>query len=203
MTKPKLTVPSKPDPRAKRTRDTLGDALVELMQEMTFDDITVQDVLDRAGVGRTTFYTHYRDKQDLFLSDLEDFLEGMSTLLNRRRASPRRIAPVEELFGHLADVRDFHQALVASGKIVDVRDLGVGYFARSIEQRLGAAGVTLPQQELRATSHALAGALFSMLDWWIAHGQTSSPAEMDTLFHGLVWRQASFKASQIQAAPTF
>lgn len=56
-----------------RTRDTLGDALVALMHEKNFDEITVQDLLDRAGVGRATFYVHYRDKQDLFLSDVEDF----------------------------------------------------------------------------------------------------------------------------------
>ena len=68
------------DRRVLHTRDTLGDALVELMKEKTFDDITVQDVLDRAGVGRSTFYAHYRDKQDLFLSDVEDFFELMSTL---------------------------------------------------------------------------------------------------------------------------
>jgi hypothetical protein len=42
-----------------------------------------------------------------------------------------------------------------------VRELGIGYFARSIEQRLAMAGVTLPQAELQAMSMALAGALFS------------------------------------------
>ncbi len=57
---------AKVDRRIRRTRDTLGDALVQLIQEKPFDEITVQDVLDRACVGRTTFYTHYRDKDDLF-----------------------------------------------------------------------------------------------------------------------------------------
>src|SRR5438445_130905 len=57
---------AKVDRRILRTRDTLGDALVELMQEKAFDEITVQEVLDRAGVGRSTFYAHYRDKENLF-----------------------------------------------------------------------------------------------------------------------------------------
>jgi AcrR family transcriptional regulator len=64
------------------------------MQEKRFETITVQQVLDRAGVGRSTFYTHYRDKNDLLLSDWEDFLEGMSTLLLRRRENSDRVAPV-------------------------------------------------------------------------------------------------------------
>src|SRR5882724_5991240 len=57
------------DRRVVRTRDILGDALVALMQEKPFESITVQHVLDRAGVSRSTFYEHYEDKNDLFLSD--------------------------------------------------------------------------------------------------------------------------------------
>ena len=52
---------------------TLGDALVSLMIEKSYDEITVQQVLERAKVGRSTFYTHYVDKNDLFMSDVDDF----------------------------------------------------------------------------------------------------------------------------------
>src|SRR5277367_642601 len=126
----------KTDRRVLRTRDTLGDALVELMQEKTFDEITVQEVLDRAGVGRSTFYAHYRDKDDLFLSDVEDFFGMMGKLLTRYSVSPERVAPVAELFAHIAEAREFYLALVASGKVEDVLELGRGIFARSIEERL-------------------------------------------------------------------
>jgi AcrR family transcriptional regulator len=51
----------KTDARVRRTRDALGDALIALMQEKPFDTITVQDVLDRAHVSRSTFYSHYSD----------------------------------------------------------------------------------------------------------------------------------------------
>ena len=66
------------DARVRRTRDALGDALVTLMQEKPFDSITVQDVLDLAGVGRSTFYTHYSDKDDLLMSDADEFFEGLA-----------------------------------------------------------------------------------------------------------------------------
>src|SRR6266478_6167941 len=84
----------KMDARVRRTRDSLGDALVALMQEKPFDSIIVQDVLDRAGVGRSTFYAHYRDKEDLFLSDVEDFLGMMATLSTRHGVRVERVAPV-------------------------------------------------------------------------------------------------------------
>src|SRR5580698_3766408 len=95
----KATAKSKPklDRRAWRTRNALGDALIELMQEQPFKSVTVQDVLNRAKVGRSTFYMHYRDKDDLFLSDVEDFFEKASSLLTRRREQSLRVAPVREL----------------------------------------------------------------------------------------------------------
>src|SRR5687768_18537741 len=86
----------KTDARVRRTRDTLGDALIALMQEKPFDTITVQDVLDRAHVSRSTFYTHYSDKDDLLMSDAEEFFEALSMALSSHgdksdRSEERRV----------------------------------------------------------------------------------------------------------------
>src|SRR5258708_38262747 len=102
--------------RARRTSDDLGDALIHLMQERPFNSITVQDVLDRAEVSRSTFYTHFRDKNDLFLSDAEEFFEMMATALTRLGDKSERVAPVQELFAHIRAVRPFYDALIASGR---------------------------------------------------------------------------------------
>ncbi len=177
----------KTDRRILRTRDTLGDALVALMQEKSFDEITVQEVLDRAGVGRSTFYVHYRDKDDLFLSDVEDFFEAFSTALKRQGANAKRLAPVQELFTHVREAREFYAALVTSGKVNDVHTLGRGYLARSIEERLHMAGLEIEGARRAAQAHALAGSLFSLLDWWIDKGMKADPQEMDDLFHRMAW----------------
>jgi AcrR family transcriptional regulator len=177
----------KTDRRILRTRDALGDALVALMHEKSFDEITVQEVLDRAGVGRSTFYVHYRDKDDLFLSDAEDFFESFSSVLKRQGASPKRLVPVREFFAHVRDAREFHAVLVSSGKMNDVRVLGLGFLARSIEERLQTAGVELEPARRSAQAHAMAGSLFSLLDWWMDRGMKADPKEMDELFHGMAW----------------
>jgi AcrR family transcriptional regulator len=177
----------KTDRRVLRTRDTLGDALVALMHEKSFDEITVQDVLDRAGVGRSTFYVHYRDKDDLFLSDVEEFCEMFSTLLKRHGASTKRLAPVEEFFTHIREAHEFYAALVRSEKLNDVLALARGCFARSIEERLETAGIEIEPVRRSAQAHALAGTLFSLLDWWIDKGMKADPTEMDTLFHRMAW----------------
>lgn len=173
----------------RRTRDRLGDALVQLLVEKPFDDITVQDVLDGAGVSRSTFYAHYRDKNDLFLSDAEDFFEAMATALSRFGDKSERVAPVQELFAHIGGVRPFYNALVESGRMHDVMDLGLEHFARGIEQRLR----EIPRsrktslQEGGAIARGVAGSLFSLLAWWIQSGMALSPEKMDKLFHKLVW----------------
>lgn len=185
--KPKAA--GKVDRRARRTRDALGDALVELMHERPFKSITVQEVLDRAAVGRSTFYTHYRDKDDLFFSDVEDFWEMISSMLERNGEVSNRVAPVRELFTHIAEVKVFREALVASGKVHDVMELGQGQFARAIEQRLmklSTAQGAKPGQ-FTAAAHAFAGALFALLGWWIDRGMPVSANEMDDTFHRLVW----------------
>lgn len=178
----------KTDRRILRTRDTLGDALVALMHEKNFEQITVQDVLDRAGVGRSTFYVHYRDKDDLFLSDVEDFLDRVSSALKRQDASPKRLLPVREFFMHIREAREFYAALVRSGKVNDVLALARGFFSRSIEERLQMAGVEIEPMRRSAQAHALAGSFFSLLEWWIDKGMKPDPKEMDDLFHRVAWR---------------
>jgi len=178
----------KPDRRIRQTRDRLGDALIALIQEKPIDEVTVQEVLDRAGVGRSTFYVHYRDKDDLFLSELEDALEMWTTALSRKREQSRRVAPVAEFFAHVADARRLYRALVDSGRIHAFFDLAEGYFARGIARRLKEIGGTNPdQRDLDARSHALAGNVLSLLKWWLDRGAKESPKSIDELFHRMVW----------------
>jgi AcrR family transcriptional regulator len=182
-------VKKKIDRRVRATRDNLGDALIALMHEKPFETITVQHVLDRAKVSRSTFYTHYSDKNDLFLSDVEDFFEMFSTALIRHGDTSNRVAPVQEFFAHVADMRPFITSMTASEKVRDVMELGQGHFARAIDQRLATLPATRKLSATRrsALAHASAGSLFSLLNWWLYHGASATPAQMDALYHQTLW----------------
>jgi len=177
------------DRRVSRTRNALGDALIALLQETPFEQITVQQILDRAKISRSTFYAHYRDKDDLFLSDVEEFMELMSTQLLRRAEKSNRVAPVCELFAHVSEMRSLHTALTAANKLTDLLELGEGHFARAINRRLTEFPLTraMPAQQRVAMSHAFAGALFSLMSWWLGQPKPASPEEMDDIFHRMVW----------------
>jgi len=112
----------------------------------------------------------------------------MSTLLLRRREASDRIAPVRELFAHVAEMRELRAALIAANKLQDFLEMGQEYFARAIDQRLA----ELPSRKIASTdrtamAHALAGALLSPMSWWVDHGALASPEEMDVPYHRIVW----------------
>ncbi|MGH9644652.1 MAG: TetR/AcrR family transcriptional regulator [Terriglobales bacterium] len=178
----------KVDRRVTRTRDVLGDALIALMQEKPWPEITVQHVLERAKVSRSTFYAHYSGKNDLFMSDVEDFFEMVSGTLSRRKERSGRVLPVRELCAHLRDVREFILALNTAGKLNDVWELASGRFARAIEEKLSVQNPrdAAHRRELRCRSHMLAGGLIALLIWWMDHGMRETPDQIDRTFHELV-----------------
>ena len=186
----------KTDARVRRTRDALGDALIALMQEKPFETITVQEVLDRAHVSRSTFYSHYSDKDDLLMSDAEEFFESLSMALSAHDDKSDRVFPVKEFFTHLADVQPFFKALVKSGKFQENMELARGHFARGIERRLSELprASSIPANERAAIAFTQAGALLSLLTWWLDRGMREPPEQMDDLFHRMVWTGLSSKS---------
>jgi AcrR family transcriptional regulator len=177
------------DQRVRRTHERLGMALWELIVEKPMNQVTVQEVLDRASVGRSTFYLHFRSTDDLLLSQLEGFLEIMSTRLSVEKEKSYRVVPVAELFEHIGNQNRLYRALAESGRLGDFFDLAQGYFARGIEQRLAESGrlAKLSPRELGARASALAGSVLSLLRWWLDRGEKESPEAMDKLFHRMVW----------------
>jgi len=180
-----------PDPRVERTRDRLGDALIALIQEKPFDEVTVQDVLARAQVSRSTFYQHFRDKDDLFVSDAEKFLAHVCGQL-AGDLTTERVLPIRELFEHVADRAALRTALQPQGRYHDFLALCQGEFARAIERRLAelprAAGIAPERRAVLA--HALAGSALALMEWWMDKDARPTPAAMDTLCHEQVWHGA-------------
>ena len=176
------------DRRVERSTRALGAALIELMVERPFDDITVQDVLDRADVGRSTFYAHFRNKRDLFLSDYERFLLGVERWLDNDAPHQRRVVPVAEFFHHVADAQPLLHALRESGQLELVWDLAAAQFARMIERRVhrfGGVDVRLPAA---AAARFCAGALIETMKWWLDRDVRPSPREMDEAYHAMIWK---------------
>ncbi|MFI6042086.1 TetR/AcrR family transcriptional regulator [Nocardia sp. NPDC051321] len=102
------------DRRVRRTKSLLHRALIELMLERGYDRISVRDILHRADVGRSTFYAHFRDKDDLLLLSSTDYLRAAVTApgtdAGADAATP--LAPVRTLFQLAAANPEVYQALL-------------------------------------------------------------------------------------------
>ncbi len=173
------------DPRVRRSTRALGTALVELLHEREFDSITVQDVLDRAGVGRATFYAHYRNKEDVLYSAFENVIALFHDRLDHPSAPPGRLVPVAEFLTHIGEVDAFASRLRASGKFEEMMSLLMDSVARSIEERIAPAVGTQPAVPPRLLARMLAAAFIEMLRWWTEQRDRAAPAQMDATFHVL------------------
>ncbi len=176
-----------PDPRVQRSVRALGTALVELLHERDFDAITVQDVLDRAGVGRATFYAHYRNKEDVLFSEFEKVFTRFGKMLDQPSSSSGRLVPVTEFLSHIGEVGRFLDALRASGKLDTMMSLTTDAMARLIEERIVPVPGTQPAVPPRLLARMLAAAFMEMLRWWTEQREPTAPERMDATFHALAW----------------
>ena len=180
--------PPRLDARTERTYRALSTALVDLMQTREFDDITVQDLLGRASVGRATFYTHFRNKEDFLLTDLERMLAAIEAHFDLTARGTRRVAPVRELFAHFADAREFADSLQRSGRMEMILDIATGHLARIIERRLREMHVEPPALPAAAASRVFGAMAIELAKWWMVRETQYSASDMDERFHELVWR---------------
>jgi AcrR family transcriptional regulator len=175
------------DRRTRRTRHKVSGALVDLIKEKRFDDITVQNLIDRAGVGRSTFYTHFRDKEDAFENQWQQFNGLLAQQIKWDKAGKDSFFPVTFFFQHLQEAQSFYRGLERSGKVDAIFKSGVEYLSHNIE---GALRTKFKPQQIAipvpVLSHYLANELFGLLKWWLDGGMPYTPEAMDEMFHRLV-----------------
>lgn len=178
----------KDDRRVMRTRVALRQSLIQLIQEKHFDEITVQDIIDRANIGRSTFYAHFRDKEDLLIGDWEEFLDVFIRFTNWKNAGKKSFVPVFGLFAHLKDFHHFYRALVRSNKTDRLFKRGIGYLAQGIEKSLTEflADKLQPSIPIPILANHLATTVFEQLKWWLDNNMPYPPEKMDEIFHELI-----------------
>ena len=171
------------DARTRRTTTALAYALIQLIQEGDgrFEDITVRQILQRAGVGRTTFYSHFRSKEDVLHSTYEGIFGAHKEQLQQDTSAKPRLFPVSEFLEHLAGAKPVMVAFRKAGLADDMRSQFIGYAADIIECRIRNLNLSTTVQP-RLAARMLAAALIESIDWWFDH-ESITAAEIDTAFH--------------------
>ena len=174
---------NKQDRRSQRTRQAISDALVALMLEKNYDAITVQEIIDRANVGRSTFYSHYVDKDDLLTSQFERIGQQLEITSNRDYA----LLPIMEFFEHAQENHRLFKSLIWGS--------GTDFIARAMHEHMNIHFEKLLQQKMqdqgrlaliKLVAHHITRTMLTLLHWWLDQKMPFSPEEMDTYFHTLV-----------------
>jgi AcrR family transcriptional regulator len=183
---PQLSENAPPDRRAQRTRQTLSHALVALIQEKRYDAITVQNICDRANVGRSTFYAHYQDKDDLLASNFSEMMKNLAQPFIERDG--RLIFPLTPLFEHTQSHQDLYKALLWGGGIGVLMHAGQKQWSEQITRYMEAVlhDGRQPTVPISVLAAYMAGSLYTLLFYWLDHKLPYSPERMDEIFQQLV-----------------
>jgi AcrR family transcriptional regulator len=180
--------PARPDRRVNRTRRALKDALCDLILEKGYEHVTVGDVLDRADVGRSTFYAHFVDKDDLLMALLGDLDVPAPDTSGWTEDDPA-FGWTLELFRHLGSGKRLFRAVASSqssalARAETIRRLEV--LAQAELSRLHAARKLDPFR-LSMMTRFLCGTFIGFMDWWMREENDHLPAEVvDHAFRSLV-----------------
>jgi AcrR family transcriptional regulator len=180
------------DRRSQRTQQALMEALIALLAVKRYDEISVNDIVNRANVGRATFYAHYQAKDDLLKSGFERALDMLIHHISFGEADQGLRLDTTLFFRHAQGHYEIYRTLVwGSGFDVLTKDGHAtlsAKFQESFTRFL--SGRPEPSIPLAVVSYSMAGTLLILLKWWLDNKMPYSPEYMDEIFQRLVMSSA-------------
>jgi AcrR family transcriptional regulator len=193
MRRPAVPTKRIKDRRIERTRNLLHEALVSLIRQKEYDQIVVKEILDRANVGRSTFYTHFRDKDDLLVSGIHHMLGSHRPIEKQTSGGTHEqiiafsLPIFEHHYGHRqtgkgrigprgrALLHEHLQRVLAERLDGDIREVLKGH-------RKKLAGNVPPELVARY----VASTFVLVLNWWLDCESLLPPRQIDGMFATLV-----------------
>lgn len=179
------------DRRQEKTRNAIFDAFSALLTRNGFNNITVQDIIDAAGIGRTTFYAHFDTKDDL--------LKEMCASIFSHVFSETRHAENNHDFSGSMDIRTYVTHMLYHLRdsrfnilgILDSEsgDLVVSIFNQHLDRSLMEhvmENVRPRDAPLSFVRDQISGSFINALKWWYSHGLKESPETMATYFMSVI-----------------
>ncbi len=186
---PRKSSPVNIDPRVKRTRRLLRDALVSLILKKDFASITIKEVTERAEVAYITFYRHYESLDQLLMEVLDEGLVELMTHIEAlaRQSDPSSLETEGRLiFEYIEQKADLFRILLKSQSVTRIRKKVVTNISTIFQkscvplERLG------NQVTINMASNHIATSLLSLIEWWLENNMKPSPIEMGKVYKSLI-----------------
>ena len=203
------TPKSKTDRRIQRTRQSLRAALFELIKEKGYDAISIEEITERANVGRATFYLHYKDKEDLLLDEFSEmanekvqvlsdvpfsaWLQSQEDATNPEAEKPA--PPLLIVFEHIYENSELYYILLKSEKssrvVERIRKISTESIVKFMETKAKTEPISLQfKVPMEFFAAFFSGALLSTVDWWLEEEMRHTPREITHLFQSLFFSGA-------------
>jgi AcrR family transcriptional regulator len=171
------------DRRVVRTRQMLREALISLILERGYDNLTINDITTRADLRRATFYLHYDDKEDLLLATLEatfdDLVRQLEPASNGDMLGGKsKVSTFLVTFEHVAENSRLYRAILGGQAGAAITRRIRAYLARHIIRELphpASAELLVPAEVL---ANYIAGAEVALIQWWLESDMPYSAREM-------------------------
>ncbi len=199
------------DRRILRTRRSLRQAFYDLVLEQGYDSVTVEDITNRADLGRTTFYLHYRDKEDLLMESVRDLVDGLIAQLALVPLDQWKLAeasalaqasqPAQEIpltaityaFQHVAQNASLYRIILrgegtysASRRLRDIIIRAITELIEGFSKRQGL--IFNPQVPLEVFLYGLSGAWIGLVSWWLEEERPYTPEQMAVMYDKMFMR---------------
>ncbi len=194
----------KVDRRIQRTRLALRGALLELIKEKGFDSVSVEEITERANLGRATFYLHYKDKEDLLLDEFRAIASNRVQILSDIPISIWKsnedclelangqapVMPLLLVFEHAVQNAELYRILLRGQSSQRIAGQIRAIIAESINKIIQSKIQTEPpttamEVPVELLAAYFSGALMSSLNWWLEQGALPEPEEMARMFQHL------------------
>lgn len=182
------------DRRQRKTREAIFKAFSELLAQKNYNRVTVQEIIDAADVGRTTFYAHFGTKDDLLkelCAELFDhIMQSAADCTHTHGLYSNSDAP-ESVFCHLLQHLQENDNNILGLLSCESSELFLRYFKDSLNGLLTAQIVDwakqgcnqVPQDFL--TNH-ISSSFVDMVQWWLKGGRKQSPEQLTAYFEAVI-----------------
>ena len=186
---PKKTPPVKVDPRVKRTRRLLRDALVSLMLEKDFASISIKEITERAEVAYITFFRHFESLDQLLMEILDDGLGELQDHIETLAKQSETSALETEgrlIFEYIEQKANLFRILFKSQSVTRVRKKVVQNIAAIFQKSCLPLARSGNQTAIAILSNHIATSLLSLIEWWLENKMSPSPEQMGKVYKSLI-----------------
>ena len=172
------------DRRVARTRRLLKVALLELISEKQYEEITIRDITDHADIGYATFFRHYGGKDDLMLEIFTEIIAELESLPN---SHTDRYFEQEgyQLFQNVESNQAMYRGVLDSH--IFTKKLR-NHLSAMVQSHLNNHKNQVPKQSipLEIAANHMVSSVLGMIDWWITNGMPFSKERMAVVYERLV-----------------